>query len=632
MREIEITREQLLSQLAEARKRIAALESREAQSCSNSTATLSFPFPTVLDHLTTPVFVKDTSGKYLDCNKAFGDFLNLSREEIVGKTAMDVAPPIMGKKFDEMDELLYRTGGIQSYDYELQAATGEIRNVWIRKSIFTDASGMPGGIIGEFVDVTERKQAEDALRETKNFVRSTLDGLSAHIALLDAEGTILLVNKAWREFARLNGIPPENVSEGANYLAACDNAAGDDGVEAMSFAEGIRLVLAGEKDFFILEYPCHSKHQQRWFAGRVTPFAGEGPRRVVVAHEDISERKQTEMALEHTNRQLEILSVTDGLTGLANRRYFDEALTREHSRHARSGFDLSLILLDIDHFKAFNDSYGHTKGDECLRQIAHVVARCAGRAADVAARYGGEEFVCILPETDPYGALGVAEKIRREVLALAIPHAGSPTARFVTVSLGVVTAQCVGGESVQGIIDAADMLLYRAKSKGRNCIQFDIAHLEGVAISKNDTGEFIQLIWNDSFCCGNELLDSQHQSLFQTSNMFLEAMLATRPPEDIAAIMSKLLGEVVQHFEDEENILREVGFPNVEHHRKEHAKLIAKGLRLSQGFKDSIMSVADVFQFLVYDVVMLHMLGADKEYYSYFGSDTHDEPSLVSLL
>ena len=187
---------------------------------------------------------------------------------------------------------------------------------------------------------------------------------------------------------------------------------------------------------------------------------------------DITKRKRAEEALEESNRKLEALSHTDGLTGIANRRYFDEILSQEHGRHVRSGGELSLILLDIDHFKAFNDIYGHVKGDECLRQVARVIAESASRPADLAARYGGEEFVCILPETNSVGAVVIAQKIRLGIQALAIPHTGSSVSGHVTVSLGIVTVRCTINGSVVDIVEQADAMLYQAKSSGRNQVKF----------------------------------------------------------------------------------------------------------------------------------------------------------------
>lgn len=146
----------------------------------------------------------------------------------------------------------------------------------------------------------------------------------------------------------------------------------------------------------------------------------KGKPAIFTAWRDITGRKRAEKAFDESNRKLEKLSITDGLTDLFNRRHFDCFLEIEFSRHLRTGVELSLIMLDIDYFKAFNDNYGHVNGDECLRKIARVMFNCASRPADLNARYGGEEFVCILPNTDLNGAITVAEKIRRGIMNLSM--------------------------------------------------------------------------------------------------------------------------------------------------------------------------------------------------------------------
>jgi PAS domain S-box-containing protein len=143
-------------------------------------------------------------------------------------------------------------------------------------------------------DITERKQAEQALRESMLFARATLDGLSAHIAILDGAGTILAVNQPWKDFAAANDAIPGSSEEGANYLTACDRSVGPNSKEASMVAAGIRAVLASETPEFVAEYPCHCSEGIRWFVVRVTPFPGDGPRRVVVAHEDVGRRKELE--------------------------------------------------------------------------------------------------------------------------------------------------------------------------------------------------------------------------------------------------------------------------------------------------------------------------------------------------
>ena len=173
-------------------------------------------------------------------------------------------------------------------------------------------------------------------------------------------------------------------------------------------------------------------------------------------------------ALTAAHDRLAILAETDGLTGLANRRSFDEVLETEFLRLRRSGAPLSLILVDVDGFKAFNDTYGHVAGDECLRQVAAVLLSFLHRAPDYAARYGGEEFAGLLPETDHQGAIAVAERIRTHVAGLNIPHRASAAGSHVTVSLGVVTVNCAAAGSPRDVVLLADVQLYRAKSEGRN--------------------------------------------------------------------------------------------------------------------------------------------------------------------
>ncbi len=183
----------------------------------------------------------------------------------------------------------------------------------------------------------------------------------------------------------------------------------------------------------------------------------------------LSIRVRNQMELKQARDRLTRLATTDGLTGVANRRRFDEVLAHEHAHHSRSGNRLGLIMLDIDHFKAYNDTYGHVLGDDCLCAVAQALSSTIKRDTDLIARYGGEEFACILAD-DPtaQGALALAEELRQQVAALAIPHQDSPTAEHVTISLGVITACCHLKTTPSLLIRQADEQLYQAKSLGRN--------------------------------------------------------------------------------------------------------------------------------------------------------------------
>ena len=177
-------------------------------------------------------------------------------------------------------------------------------------------------------------------------------------------------------------------------------------------------------------------------------------------------RERTQQ-LEEANRRLEALSYTDPLTNLSNRRAFDEALDVEWRRGVRSKKPIALLMIDIDHFKSFNDTYGHPAGDSCLVSVAAALGSVVRRAADTLARYGGEEFVALLPETDAPGVSAIAERMRAAVEALNIPNARAVSGR-VTVSVGhaALVPNAAGG--VATLMAAADVALYQAKRGGRN--------------------------------------------------------------------------------------------------------------------------------------------------------------------
>jgi diguanylate cyclase (GGDEF)-like protein len=180
--------------------------------------------------------------------------------------------------------------------------------------------------------------------------------------------------------------------------------------------------------------------------------------------QDITHQKQLE-------KELERLSFIDGLTGISNRRRFDEAIQREWQRAMRHRNSISLILCDIDHFKLYNDTYGHQSGDECLKKVAARIEKTPSRVVDLTARYGGEEFVILLPDTEKEGAIVVAENIRKNVKALGIPHSASLLTPVVTLSLGVATLIPKRNQDFTDLIKTADKALYIAKQKGRNRVE-----------------------------------------------------------------------------------------------------------------------------------------------------------------
>lgn len=181
-------------------------------------------------------------------------------------------------------------------------------------------------------------------------------------------------------------------------------------------------------------------------------------------------RVKTHLTLKLQNDYLKGLARVDGLTGIPNRRAFDVRLAQAWSQACREGRTLSLMMIDIDYFKRYNDHFGHVQGDECLRQVAKAIAQSVNRPYDMAARFGGEEFACILPETNLQGALILADKIQARISQLAVAHPGSEVSKWVSLSIGVASLQPRIDREPSELIALADQQLYQAKQNGRNQI------------------------------------------------------------------------------------------------------------------------------------------------------------------
>jgi diguanylate cyclase (GGDEF)-like protein len=186
---------------------------------------------------------------------------------------------------------------------------------------------------------------------------------------------------------------------------------------------------------------------------------------------EIEARRMAEEKLTEVSNRLAELVVTDELTGLANRRHMQSTLESQWGILQRSETPLSIVMGDVDHFKPFNDYYGHQAGDDCLKKIAHALVSSLERSSDVAVRYGGEEFVLVLPGTSEEGALKIARRVQSRLADLAIPHAASPSGDMVTISLGIATVIPDSKGSIKELLSGADRALYRAKAAGRNRIE-----------------------------------------------------------------------------------------------------------------------------------------------------------------
>jgi diguanylate cyclase (GGDEF)-like protein len=297
------------------------------------------------------------------------------------------------------------------------------------------------------------------LQDTSGFAAAVIDALTSHVCVVDRDSVIVAVNRAWRDFGAENPPPSDHLGVGTHYLDVCRRASGFGSEEAGPFARGVRAVLKGRTELFQMEYPCPSPSDNRWFLGRVTPLRiNRGG--AVISHMNITDRKTIEI-------ELAKLAATDPLTGLPNRRYLLEMGNKEFERVRRFSARASVVMIDLDHFKAVNDTYGHAAGDEALHQVSQA-CKAELRQIDIVARLGGEEFVVVLPGADEAAATIVAEGLRCAVLGTPF---GSGVHPFrVTASFGV--AQISGTDvTFDASLSRADMALYRAKRAGRNRVE-----------------------------------------------------------------------------------------------------------------------------------------------------------------
>ncbi|WP_181373316.1 diguanylate cyclase [Massilia glaciei] len=289
------------------------------------------------------------------------------------------------------------------------------------------------------------------------YIRSILDSVGSAIVIVDAGGRIVDVNAEWSKFSGENGGCGANYV-GCNYLAVCRGVTGEDAKDALAAAAGISAVIAGGLEVFEHTYACHSATGERWYKMRVTPLA-ESDGSVVVIHQSITDLKLTEAELRR-------VANTDSLTGLSNRRALVELAERELAQARRQKYPVSIMMLDCDHFKKVNDTYGHGAGDLVLQTLAGIM-RAVCRDTDIVGRVGGEEFVALLPHTAMQGALVLAERLREAVGAARV-RSGGDTITF-TISIGA--AAFAPPMSFDELLTVADRGLYKAKAGGRNRVE-----------------------------------------------------------------------------------------------------------------------------------------------------------------
>jgi diguanylate cyclase (GGDEF)-like protein len=299
---------------------------------------------------------------------------------------------------------------------------------------------------------------------------SVLGAMNVGIAVLDAERRVLVWNR-W--LAQYSGRPGETVT-GQDFFAVFPDLQGKriDSAITQALRDNFPSVLSQtlHKAPFALyaDAAARAAGERMQQTVAVTPLTVGAARLCLIQISDVSAAVMRERLLREQALELRSQTFADGLTGIANRRHFDVAMDKETRRAKRSGTPLSLLMLDIDCFKAYNDHYGHQQGDDTLIRVAAALARMLQRPADLIARYGGEEFAVILPEMDLDQSKGMAEAMRLAVLALAIPHPKAEHAEHVSISVGVAKYDAAHPGDIAQLVGAADRALYAAKHGGRN--------------------------------------------------------------------------------------------------------------------------------------------------------------------
>ncbi len=308
-----------------------------------------------------------------------------------------------------------------------------------------------GGVIGVRLDVSDLIHEQQRLAASKAHLQAFVLTTPNGVLTLDSDGHVLALNPAAEA---LFGFEASELTGSHIDLL-------------FGIWMGARLspqALVGRPQELTAR---HRDGQELTLLLSVAEVKTETTHRFVCIITDMSERKRQELALQEANRQLAKQSITDGLTGVGNRRYFDQLLQQEWQRSARHGHSLACIMVDIDHFKLYNDRYGHVAGDDCLIRVAELLRSCAGRSGEAVCRYGGEEFVLLLADCDLAGALLVAQRCLDSIRLAGIEHDASPLRRRLSLSLGVAVCVADAQGVAVSLVERADSALYAAKQSGR---------------------------------------------------------------------------------------------------------------------------------------------------------------------
>lgn len=416
----------------------------------------------IIDALPDSLNVKDLQGRFIAANPATARLMRAgSAENLIGKSDFDFYPEETAKRFLEEEYAALAAGGSSTIEQIVTHHDGDRRWLSTLKTPFHDRRGVLMGLITHNRDITEKKRLAADLAISERRLSDAMANMADALVVFE-DGRLVFCNELYRTMFPLTA----DVRIPGSSWQDIFRAAFDRGEEDVPYPDADTWIAAFTPTTLKSGSREIKLKDGRWIEGRMRR-SRDG--QMLVVYSDITKSKRQEAELLALNTRLERLASTDGLTGLANRRAFDEALETCFEAAARTGIPASVLLIDVDRFKAFNDTYGHQSGDECLKCIARLMQTTCAGDQQIAARYGGEELAIILPNTTMAAARAVAESLRLGVCSLNISHAASELRR-VTVSIGVAQTGPALLEPVE-LLRAADDALYQAKATGRDRVR-----------------------------------------------------------------------------------------------------------------------------------------------------------------
>ena len=431
----------------------AELERRVAERTRELSQQLHF-LQQLIEAIPGPVYYKDSELRYLGCNSAYQQLTGLSGADLIGKTPHDIAPSEQADGYVASDRRLLQQPGSQIYESQLRDASGDLRDVMFHKATFTRDDGSVGGLVGVILDITERRQMEDRLRQASTVFDSSAQG----VTIATPEGIIIAVNRAFTEITGYD----EGEVVGRNSRMLQSGRHDPDFYRQMWGS----LAAQGRWQGEIWNRRKSGEAYPEWLSiaavrdqqGRLTNY--------VATFSDISEQKQTQ-------ERVQLLAFSDPLTGLPNRRLLLDRLQHALVTSLRSNRHGALLLIDLDDFKGLNDTRGHPVGDLLLKQVAQRLVDCV-REGDTVARFGGDEFVVMLEDLgdNALEATHRAEAVGAKIAeALGLSYVLLEHVHHITPSMGVTLFGDHQG-SVEDLLKQAEMAMYRAKGSGRNTLRF----------------------------------------------------------------------------------------------------------------------------------------------------------------